>query len=392
MTVRQRLLGLRPQASGPLAGSIVCDFSFNMAGPYCTMLLADLGALVLKIEPPRGEPHRHMGATPGSGMGAPWALVNRDKLSVVIDLKDEQQRETLLFPILDAADIVLHNFKPATADALGIDAESVRVRNPEAIHCAISGFGSSPAVRHLAGVDIIAETFAGVSSVTGFPDRGPAKVGVPLGDVGAGLLATIEILGRFVEREHGRSPNAAAVTLVEGMAAFGTFNLANAARGARPTFQGGDHSFMAPYGYFRVGDDWLALGLATDAHWSLLCDLLGVPELRERPEYARLSSRHAHRDELRTEIERALATRTAREWEDVLAPAGLPCCAVRSYSEVLEEPVFHESGVLEPVAHPSLGDFVHLHPLSWGRHQRHEPARRLDSDRLAVEEALRPPS
>jgi formyl-CoA transferase len=370
---------------GPLAGAIVLDFTYNMAGPYCTMLLSDLGATVVKIEPPEGEPHRWLSASPSAPMGAPWALVNRDKASVALDLKSEATREGPLRSLIQVADIIVHNFRPGVDTRLGIDAERVRSLNPHAIYCMISGFGVSE--RDRPGVDIVAEAFSGVASVTGEDASGPTKIGVPLFDVGAGLFALIEILGRWIARSRG-GDDAADCTLVDAGVAFGTFNLAKAAVGGSPGYRGKDHELVAPYGYFQARDSWLALGCPTQGHWDALCRALGRPGLLEDPRFLLNPDRMEHRAALRAEIEAALGERDAFAWETVITDVGVPCAAVRNYGQVLQSELLTRRGIIAPVDDPWLGSFVRLLPLSYGRGEEHRPGQPLGADTAAVLGAL----
>lgn len=385
--LRERLREALPAGGdGPLSGQLVLDFTYNMAGPYCTMLLADLGATVLKVEPPDGEPHRHLGAAPQAAMGAPWALVNRDKASLALDLKDAEVRDGPLRTLLQVADIVVHNFRPGVDRRLGIDAAAVRAVNPAAIHCTISGFGTAEGERP--GVDIVAEAFSGVASVTGEDSTGPAKIGVPLFDVGAGLFATIEILARWIERGRGLPVPAADCALADAAVAYGTFNLAKAATGANPGYRGKDHELVAPYGYFRCGAGWIGLGCSTEGHWDALCRGLERADLLSDPRFADNTRRMANRPVLREQMENALACDGATEWENRLAAAGVPCSAVYSYAEVLQSDLLQRRHILEPVDDPHLGGFVRLLPLSYSRQREHRPARPLGSDNERVLAAL----
>jgi crotonobetainyl-CoA:carnitine CoA-transferase CaiB-like acyl-CoA transferase len=352
------------------------------------MLLADMGAAVVKVEPPEGEPHRWLSAAPDAPMGAPWALVNRDKLSVALDLKDDSVRQSALRSLLEVADIVVHNFRPGVDRRLGIDAASVGALNPAAIHCTISGFGADEAERP--GVDIVAEAFSGVASVTGDEATGPTKIGVPLFDVGAGLFATIEILGRWIQRGNGGRGSSSPVdcSLVDAAVNYGTFNLAKAAGGKRPGYRGKDHDLVAPYGYFPCGRGWIALGCSTEGHWLALCTALDRMDLHADSRFAGNATRMANRQALRAEMERTLGNGDAQTWDERLAVAGVPCSAVHDYIEVLTSDLLLRRRVLEPTDDETLGNFVRLLPLSHSREGRHQAARRLGADNDAVLSAL----
>jgi crotonobetainyl-CoA:carnitine CoA-transferase CaiB-like acyl-CoA transferase len=352
------------------------------------MLLADMGAAVVKVEPPDGEPHRWLSAAPDAPMGAPWALVNRDKVSVVLDLKDEAVRQGALRSLLEVADIVVHNFRPGVDRRLGIDAASVRAVNPAVIHCTISGFGADEAERP--GVDIVAEAFSGVASVTGEDATGPTKIGVPLFDVGAGLFATIEILARWIEHSKGDGTVSSPVdcSLVDAAVNYGTFNLAGAATGKQPSYRGKDHDLVAPYGYFPCRRGWIALGCSTEGHWLALCRALDRIDLHADPRFAGNAARVANRSPLRFAMERTLAQGDASTWDEKLAAAGVPCSAVQDYTQVINSDLLLRRRVLEPTEDETLGSFVRLLPLSHSRQGPHQAARHLGADTEAVITAL----
>jgi crotonobetainyl-CoA:carnitine CoA-transferase CaiB-like acyl-CoA transferase len=339
----------------PLAGLRIVDLSRVLAGPYCTMALADLGADVIKVERPgEGDETRGWGPpfAPG-GESAYFLSVNRSKRSVAIDLGQAQGREVAL-ALCGRADVVLENFKAGGAERLGLGYDDVRARNPRTVYCSITGFGSDR-VPARPGYDFIAQAESGLMHVTGPPDASPHKVGVALVDVLAGLNAAVAILAA-VRRGAGERIE---VSLLDAALAA----LVNVAQGALVTGEeaerhGNAHPSIVPYEPFRARDGWIAVAAANDGLFARLAGAIGAPELAEDERFAANADRVRNRLELIPLIGERLAERPADEWLERLAEAGVPAGKIRGVREALDAAV---PATVE-VDHPTAGRLELVRP------------------------------
>nr|WP_082510569.1 CoA transferase [Leifsonia sp. Leaf325] len=339
---------------GPLSGVRVADFSRVLAGPYATMMLADFGADVVKIEPPAGDDTRSW--TPpvdASGASTYFASVNRSKRSVVLDLTTDgglAEARRLAF----SADVVVENFRPGVMDRFGLDFESVRAANPGVVYCSITGFGAGDGAA-LPGYDLLVQAVGGLMSVTGGPDGDPTKAGVALVDVLTGLNALSGILLALRARDAAGGPTgpgaAAPGSLVQvdllSSLLSGLVNQASStlATGVAPRRMGNAHPSIAPYESFRAADRDLVIAVGNDRQFGVLAAVLGDPALDD-PRFATNPLRVAHRGELRAVIEQRLATAPASDWVSRLSAAGVPAGLVNDVGEAI---AFAESLGLAPV-------------------------------------------
>ncbi|PII94951.1 CoA transferase [Leucobacter sp. OLTLW20] len=340
---------------GPLSGIRVADFSRVLAGPHATMILADFGADVIKIESPEGDGTRQWSPPVNAvGQSTYFAGVNRGKRSVVCDLRSEEG-QALARSLASTADVVIENFKPGTMDKFGLGYDAVAADNPGVVYCSISGFGDA-AGRDLPGYDLLVQAVGGLMSITGQSDADggePTKVGVALVDILTGLNSVIGIQAELRARDTAESPTAGRgqhvkVTLLGSLLSA----LANQASstletGRAPGRMGNAHPSIAPYETFAAADQEVALAVGTDGQFARLCEVLGAPELASDPRFVGNPSRVAHRLELKALLEERLAARNAGEWIELFTAANIPAGRVNTIAQALD---LAESLGLEPVA------------------------------------------
>ena len=328
----------RAAASTPLTGVTVLDLTNVLAGPFAAYQLACLGARVVKIESPEGDLARKLGADPvpaGSGMGISFLAVNAGKESLVIDLK-QPAGKALLLDLVDRADVLLENFRPGVMDRLGIGPDVLRGRNPRLVYCAISGFGHDGPLASRPAYDQIIQGLSGVMSVTGDAASAPLRVGYPVCDTTGGLTAAFAICAQLL---HARASGAGAfldVSMLDAtLAAMGwvVSNCLNA--GVDPQPLGNDNFTAAPSGTFRTGDGLLNIAANEQRQFEALADIVGAPEWKHDARFAERESRKRHRNVLNAALERALAPRSAVDWEQLLVDAGVPAGRVLTVPAIL---------------------------------------------------------
>ncbi|MGA8428005.1 MAG: CoA transferase [Candidatus Dormiibacterota bacterium] len=316
----------------PLSGVRVVDLSRILAGPYCTMVLADLGADVIKIEPPGGDETRRFGPPFSGDTAAYFASANRNKRSIVLDLK--QQRDlAILGQLVVGADVVVHNYTERVSAQLGVDAGWVAERNPRCIVCRVSGFGADsdePAY------DLVLQAASGLMSITGQPDGPPTKVGVAVTDVAAGLFAAVGILAELFARGRGDRGGEVEVSILDSALALLVNQAASwLAGGDEPQRWGNDHPSIVPYALFPTADGDLVLAVGSDRQFGALVEVLGIAGLAQDPRFATNPDRVRNRSALRAVLEEKLSARGAEDWRQLLQLAGVPCGRVRSVGEAL---------------------------------------------------------
>jgi crotonobetainyl-CoA:carnitine CoA-transferase CaiB-like acyl-CoA transferase len=317
----------RPAAArpGPLAGLLVADFSRVLAGPYCTMLLADLGADVIKVESPGGDDTRQWQppVTP-AGESTYYLAINRNKRSVVLDLRAGPDRAAAA-ELARRADIMVENFKPGGLAKFGLDYETVSAANPAIIYSSITGFGTG-AGRDLPGYDLVVQAVSGLMSLTGAADGPPYRAGVALFDVMAGLHSAIGILAALAHRSAtGEGQHVEASLLSSAMSGLVNQTSAVLAGGVVPMRMGNAHPSLYPYEPMPTADGEIVIAAGNDTQFRRLCEVIGAPELADDPRFARNAQRTANRSELGPLLDKQLAARTSAEWFDVLTAVGVPC-------------------------------------------------------------------
>ncbi|WP_193509354.1 CoA transferase [Cryobacterium sp. BB736] len=318
---------------GPLAGVRVADFSRVLAGPYATMMLADLGADVIKIESPAGDDTRHwVPPVDGSGTGTYFASVNRNKRSVVCDLRSDDGRQRAL-ELAVGADIVVENFRPGTMESFGLGYDTLRAQNPRLVYASITGFGAG-AGAELPGYDLLVQAVGGLMSITGEADGEPTKAGVALVDVLTGLNASAGILAALRHAERTGGGQRVEVNLLSSLLA-GLVNQASStiATGVSPQRMGNAHPSIAPYETLHTADVPIAVAVGNDRQFRDLVTVLGSPALADDPRFADNASRVANRGPLREQLERGLAGRPADDWVSLLTAARVPAGRVNTIAE-----------------------------------------------------------
>jgi crotonobetainyl-CoA:carnitine CoA-transferase CaiB-like acyl-CoA transferase len=333
----------------------VLDLSHALAGPTASTMLADYGARVLKLEPPDGEMSRGWGPPFYGEESAYFVNLNRNKQSVVIDLKHPEGRE-LFFRLMEGADVVLENFRVGTLARLGIDYPRARARNPRIIYCSISGFGQDGPYRDRAALDLIAQGESGLMSVTGEPEGRGVRCGVSIADITAGMNAAFGILTALRAREksgHGQSMD---VSMLEGQLGLLDILIGHyLADGILPARWGTAYKSVLPYQTFRTRTQDLALAIGSDKLWRSFCPLLGLEDMKDDPRYATNAARVANRETMIARLQEAFLRRTYAEWEEILVAAGIPVGAINTIDKVIDHPQVAARGVLIESEHPVAG-------------------------------------
>jgi crotonobetainyl-CoA:carnitine CoA-transferase CaiB-like acyl-CoA transferase len=333
-------------AGGPLAGLLVADFSRILAGPYSTMLLADLGAEVIKVEGPGGDDTRTWQPPVRDGISTYYLSVNRNKRSIALNLRDPEDLAAA-HELARRADIFIENFKPGGLARFGLDYEAVSGRNPAVIYASISGFGSGPGGAALPGYDLIVQAISGLMSVTGDPAGEPFRAGVAVFDVISGLHATIGILAALnVRHSTGRGQHIEISLLASAMSGLVNQTGAFVAGGVVPFRMGNSHPSLFPYEPLPCADGDLIITAGNDQQFRKLAQVLGVPGLADDPRFGRNEDRTANRDQLRPLLVERLHTRPKMEWFRELIAAGVPCGPINTIDQGV---AFAEEVGLSPV-------------------------------------------
>ncbi len=314
----------RGPGAPPLSGILVADFSRVLAGPYATMLLADLGADVIKVEGPQGDETRTW-KPPVRGDASTYYLgINRGKRSVVLDLRDEHEA-ALGRELGRRCDVFIENFKPGALRKFGLDYETVTGSNPDVVYASISGFGAGPG-KDVPGYDLMVQAMSGLMSLTGDPAGAPYRAGISVFDVTAGNHVAIGILAALRHRDAtGEGQHVEVNLLSSALTALVNHSSAYVAGGVVPYRMGNAHPSVFPYEPLPAADKDIIIAAANDGQFRRLCLVLGIPEVADDPRFAHNADRTANRDALRPVLTRALATRDAAEWFDLLVEAGVPC-------------------------------------------------------------------
>jgi crotonobetainyl-CoA:carnitine CoA-transferase CaiB-like acyl-CoA transferase len=353
-------------APGPLAGVRVLDFTEHMAGPFCTMILADMGAEVIKLERPgHGDSSRHMGD--GSERNPYFRYINRNKLGITLNFKTARGRE-LLLALVDRVDVLVENYRPTVLPRAGLGYEQLRERNPRLVYAQLSGFGYDGPYAARGGFDLIAQGMGGIMHVTGEPDGPPTSLGLPLCDLGTGMFAVNGILAALYQRQSTGCGQLVECSLLETAVGLSSWTSAGwLADGREPTRQGSRHRQNAPYQRFATGDGYIMVGAAGQSLWRRFAEALSHPQWCEDPRFATNQARLANREALESVIEAVLATRPTAHWVDVCDAAGVPCGPVNNYQQLFSDPqVVHRQMVVH-AQDEELGDVPHIRtPIRMG--------------------------
>jgi CoA:oxalate CoA-transferase len=329
----------------PLFGVRVLDLTRVLAGPFCTMLLADLGAEVVKVERPGGDDARQYGPFLPSGESAYFAGINRGKKSIVLDLKAEADRSTFL-RLAGRADVVVENYRPGTMEAFGLGVGRLRALNPRLVYASVSGFGRTGPYRRRPAYDVIVQALGGLMSVTGHDAAHPARVGTSISDILGGLYAALAITAALARRgPSGRGADLDLALLDCTVAVLENAVSRYAVTGEVPGPLGTRHPSITPFQVFRAADGPLVVAAGNDALWRKLCEVLDVPALADDPLLATNALRTSNHAHMEAALEEALSRRTIAEWLAVLEAAGIPAAPIHDMARVLDDPQLAARGM-----------------------------------------------
>ncbi len=343
-------------STGPLAGLRVLEITQIMSGPTCGLLLADMGADVVKLEKLEGGDDARGYRDPQvNGVSAPFMMMNRNKRGLALDLKHAEGR-ALLLRMVKHADVLVENFRGGTMDKLGLGFETLKAENPGLIYCAISGYGRTGPYADKGGFDLIAQGFAGLMSITGEPGRPPAKSGSAVSDMNAGILGALGILAAYIHKLKTGEGQLVDTSLADAALQQTYWHAAVwFATQQTPQPTGSAHILTAPYQAFEASDGWINIGGANQANWERICTVLGHPEWREDPRFATNRDRMAHLDTLVELMNGVVRQRTRATWQAAFDAAGVPAGPVHTIGEALSHPQTLARGMVLELQHPEAG-------------------------------------
>ncbi|MCB1509829.1 MAG: CoA transferase [Hyphomicrobiaceae bacterium] len=352
--------------AGPLAGIRVLDFTEHMAGPHCTMILADMGADVIKIERPgKGDSSRGMGD--GSELNPYFRYINRNKKGITLDYKSPEGKAILL-ALVEKADVLVENYRPTVMPRAGLGWDELKKVNPRLIYAQLSGFGYDGPYAGRGGFDLIAQGMGGIMHVTGEPDGPPTSVGLPICDLGTGMYAAQGVLAALFQRERTGEGQLVECSLLETAIGLSSWTSAGwLANPVEPTRQGSRHRQNAPYQRFETRDGYLMIGAASQDIWQRCAQALGHPEWCDDPRFSARASRIKNRADLEAVMQPILKTQTNAHWVAVLDEVGVPCGPVNTYAELFSDPQVKHREMVVHVHDDELGDVPHIRvPIRMG--------------------------
>jgi len=340
----------------PLESILILDLSRALAGPYCSMMLADMGAEIIKIEMPgRGDDSRSWGPPFVEGESAYFMSVNRNKKSITLNLKSEKSKE-IIEKLIKKADIIIENFRPGTMDKLGLSYENVAELNPEIIYASISGFGQDGPYRLLPGFDQVIQGMGGLMSVTGEPGGPPIKVGVAVADIAGGMFAAYGIMIALFNRQRTGKGQMIDVSLLDSQVAWLTYRAGSFfASGKIPQPLGSGHPNIVPYQAFKANDTYVNIAAGNDQLWQKFCSAVGLEDIVENPKFATNAKRVENRNELVNIISNIVSSKNAQEWLDILTKAGVPCGPIYTLDEIFTDPQVLHRNMVKDLDHIKAG-------------------------------------
>jgi len=339
---------------GVLEGVKVLDLSRQLAGPFAAMTMADMGAEIIKVEPPgKGDDSRSWGPFE-AGESCYFFSANRGKKSIVVDMKSERGKE-IIRKLAAESDIVIENFRTGVMERLGLDYPKLKEVNPNVIYCHITGFGEDGPDANRAGVDIALQAFTGIMSITGYPDQPPVKVGLSLCDIATGMFALIGILGAYIARKETGRGQKVSVSLMESMVSWLSYHgVGYLVKGEIPEKHGSGMANIEPYRAFQTKDGYIVIGVGNDKNWARLSEVIGRPELANDERFRTNPARMANKTELLDLLNHFFITQGTKEMEAVINKQGIPCSAVKNIAEVLADPQVAARGMVVPLPHPDV--------------------------------------
>jgi crotonobetainyl-CoA:carnitine CoA-transferase CaiB-like acyl-CoA transferase len=365
----------------------VIEVGNYMAGPFCAMQLADLGADVVKVEHPEGGDTVRLVAPLVAGEGSAFIRLNRNKRSIALDLKTPEGKEVFR-RLVAASDVVVENLRPGTMKDLGLDYPVLQPLNPGLVYVAASGWGQDGPLRDRPGMDIMAQARSGLMSITGSPGGDPVKIGVPVCDLVCALYGALAATAALLARRESGEGQYIDVSLLESGVSLAVWEAGGFfATGRVPGPLGSAHQASAPYQAFRAADGWLTIGATTKFNWTALCRALGLERMLDDPRYLDANLRFTNKGELAGDIERVTATRPVAHWITVLDGAGVPCSPIQDFGQVFNDPSLVERGFFWDATHPTAGMVRQLgSPMRFSKTatRRRKAGPRLGEDTAAV--------
>ena len=347
----------RPEHAGPLEGVRILDLTRVLSGPYCTMILADQGAEVIKIEiPQRGDDARHVGPPFREGESAFFISVNRNKKSITLNLKSKRGVE-ILKALARSADVLIENYRPGVAERLGIDYATLCEENPSLVYCSISGFGQTGPYRDRPGYNFTVQALSGVMTVSGEPDAEPHPVGISLGDIPAGIYAAFSVSAALLQRTKTGKGQQIDIGMLDALVSMMEYPLTRyGMTGECPPPIGRYNPAITPFGVLDTADVPIVVAAGNDKLWSIFCGVLERDDLLSEPKYETNPLRTEHRDELYAELANTLRERSAEEWLTLLVEAGIPAARVNTVEDVFLDPQVRARGMVQSVQQPRAGE------------------------------------
>ena len=339
-----------------LEGIKVLDLTRALAGPYCTMMLADMGAEVIKLEMPgKGDDSRSYGPPFVKGESAYFMSVNRNKKSLTLNMKSERSTE-IIHRLIKQSDVLVENFRPGVMKRLGLGFQRVKEMNSQIIYCSISGFGQDGPYRMLPGYDQVAQGMGGIMSITGEPGGPPLKVGVAIADITVGMFAAYGILAALYNREKRGRGQMIDVSLLDSQVALLTYQAgAYFASGEIPQPVGSGHPLIVPYQAFKAKDVYFNIAAGNDKLWKILCKAIGLEKAIDDPKFATNDKRVENREEIVKIISDIIITKNGEEWLKILTDAGVPCGPIYTMDKIFTDPQVLHRQMLKKLDHPKVG-------------------------------------
>lgn len=355
--------GSGPGAPPPLCGFKVLDLTRVLSGPFATLVLADLGAEIWKVEHPGGGDQTRRIEPTQRGQSHYFMSLNRNKASIAVDLKTPEGRQ-IVAALAQRADVVVENFRPGVAARLELDYERVASDNPGVVYCSISAFGQSGPLADQAAFDVALQAMSGLMHITGDPEGGPMRAGIPVADLGAGLGACIGILAALVDRGRTGQGRHVDMSMLDAMVSMLGYSADRYfMTGEEPARMGTGHPSVVPYGVFPAADGDLVLATLSEHYWQPLCVALGRPDLAGDPRLATNADRVAHRGEVDQAVADALSRHPVSYWQQVLSAADIPHAPVLTVGQALEHPQVAARAMVRRYRHPLLGDVPSVGPM-----------------------------
>ncbi len=349
------MMGAVGEKRGPLSGIRVLDLSRVLAGPFCTMILGDLGAEIIKIEAPGTGDQTRTIPPFVNGVSHYFFAINRNKKSVALDARQPEGRD-LILKLAESCDVVVENFRPGVMERLGLGSDVLHRRRPALVICSISGFGQKGSMHAKASFDLISQALSGVMSINGEPDGPPTKLGIPMGDIAGGLWGAISVLAGLQHRNATGEGINVDLSLLEGlMGLLGYLGEIYLMTGETPGRVGSQHHSVVPYGRYPVKDGHMVLAIHVGSFWRKFCAAIGRTDLAADPRFQTTADRQTNRAELEPLISAILRERTREEWQKLFDEADVPVAPVLDVGEALTQPVVRERGFVVNVDHPVAG-------------------------------------